>query len=77
MYTLAKALSRCTNASLSTAALEKASQVLDAASKPRTQSTSTVDGHSQSLLGLTQSQPQKYTSGLGEYLGLGVKSTGS
>ncbi|XP_042792658.1 endothelial cell-specific chemotaxis regulator isoform X3 [Panthera leo] len=48
----------------SNTALEKASQVLDAASKPRTQSTSTVDGHSQSLLGLTQSQPQKYTSGL-------------
>ncbi|XP_043429641.1 endothelial cell-specific chemotaxis regulator isoform X1 [Prionailurus bengalensis] len=51
-------------ASTETSALEKASQVLDAASKPRTQSTSTVDGHSQSLLGLTQSQPQKYTSGL-------------
>ncbi|XP_040300578.1 endothelial cell-specific chemotaxis regulator isoform X4 [Herpailurus yagouaroundi] len=48
----------------SSTVLEKPSQVLDAASKPRTQSTSTVDGHSQSLLGLTQSQPQKYTSRL-------------
>ncbi|XP_027462934.1 endothelial cell-specific chemotaxis regulator isoform X3 [Zalophus californianus] len=46
------------------AAPEKASQVLMVARKPVTPSTSTVDGHSQSPLGLTQSQTQKYTAGL-------------
>ncbi|XP_057163152.1 endothelial cell-specific chemotaxis regulator isoform X5 [Ursus arctos] len=46
------------------AAPEKASQVLAVASKPVTPSTSTVDGHSQSPLGVTQSQTQKYTAGL-------------
>nr|XP_025707927.1 endothelial cell-specific chemotaxis regulator isoform X3 [Callorhinus ursinus] len=48
----------------SPAAPEKASQVLMVARKPVTPSTSTVDGHSQSPLGLTQSQTQKYTAGL-------------
>lgn len=63
-----------TKASLSTAAPEKVSQVLEAANKSGTQNTSTVDGHSHFLNG---SQTQTYTPGLGEYLGLGVKSTGS
>nr|XP_035944763.1 endothelial cell-specific chemotaxis regulator isoform X4 [Halichoerus grypus] len=51
-------------ASTGTPAPEKASQVLMVARKPVTPSTSTVDGHSQSPLGLTQSQTQKYTAGL-------------
>ncbi|XP_029797880.1 endothelial cell-specific chemotaxis regulator isoform X2 [Suricata suricatta] len=43
---------------------EETSQVLEAASKPGTQNMSTVDGHSQALLGLTGSQPQKLASEL-------------
>ncbi|XP_029797883.1 endothelial cell-specific chemotaxis regulator isoform X5 [Suricata suricatta] len=50
--------------SYNTAAPEETSQVLEAASKPGTQNMSTVDGHSQALLGLTGSQPQKLASEL-------------
>uniref|UniRef100_A0A8C7B5R6 Endothelial cell surface expressed chemotaxis and apoptosis regulator n=1 Tax=Neovison vison TaxID=452646 RepID=A0A8C7B5R6_NEOVI len=55
LYTLAEDLSRPTHASYSTAAQDKASQVLMVTSKPVTPSTSTVDG---------QSQAQTSTAGL-------------
>lgn len=47
------------------------------ANKPMMPRSSTMDGHSPFLLGLTRPQPQQHTSGLGEYLGLAVKNTGS
>ncbi|XP_062943046.1 endothelial cell-specific chemotaxis regulator isoform X1 [Cynocephalus volans] len=47
-----------------TASPKKASQAPMVASKPVTLRSSTVDGHSPSSLGLTQSQPQEHTSGL-------------
>ncbi|CAD7678979.1 unnamed protein product [Nyctereutes procyonoides] len=43
------------------AAPERASQVLAVTIKPGTLSTSTTDGHPQSLVGMTQPQPQKDT----------------
>ncbi|XP_066197783.1 endothelial cell-specific chemotaxis regulator isoform X1 [Saccopteryx leptura] len=56
------------------ATTEKASQVSRAASKPVTPRPSTMDDHSQSLLGLTQSQTQQYTSGLDTSQNVTLKS---
>ncbi|KAM8765944.1 endothelial cell-specific chemotaxis regulator isoform 1-T1 [Rhynchonycteris naso] len=50
--------------SSNTATTEEASQVSRVASKPVTPRPSTMDGHSQSLPGLTRSQTQQHTSGL-------------
>ncbi|XP_023380276.1 endothelial cell-specific chemotaxis regulator isoform X1 [Pteropus medius] len=44
---------------------EKASQVPMVANKPMMPRSSTMDGHSPFLLGLTRPQPQQHTSGLG------------
>ncbi|XP_005599420.1 endothelial cell-specific chemotaxis regulator [Equus przewalskii] len=55
------------------AATEKASQVSKVTSKPVTPKSSSVNGHSPSLVGLTSSQPQKHTS----VPGTSVPSSGS
>uniref|UniRef100_A0A8C5LH41 Endothelial cell surface expressed chemotaxis and apoptosis regulator n=1 Tax=Jaculus jaculus TaxID=51337 RepID=A0A8C5LH41_JACJA len=52
----------------STEVPQKSSQVSSGWSKPGTPRSSTMAAHSPSALGLTWSQPQKYTSGLGDLL---------
>ncbi|XP_076994744.1 endothelial cell-specific chemotaxis regulator isoform X2 [Tamandua tetradactyla] len=54
---------------------KKASQVPVVVSKPATPSSSTEDGHSLFPLDLTQSQPQKHTSGLNTSQNVIPKST--
>lgn len=66
---LAEALPGPSCASQSTVAPRKGSVAPMEAGEAVTSKSGTMDGHSAFVLGLTESQPQKHTLGLGEYPG--------